>query len=329
MTWIDPNGRAFAFLPPVQVAATKEEDLDHVRQEAERKRQQEELTMKRAEEAQRRQESEQRIREYEERQRRWQYMNKAKEQANSTEIVPQLKAEILPPDTELPSLPPLDMNAVSMPDLTALERDIRDAATNLDLTQSEGWLDALFDRRKHRIEVKTERADLLADYMSACAGIVEAGVKRIEAAGAVQRAKYQLVLERLEAMQKILKVYYGIQLVHRQVVREDEIDAERARTVIEQHRGDAREHSLRGQPSPPLAPAPVPAAPEDPRKKKKAALQQELERLNKEEKEELAKLSNGKPQNEWTEELHEEIKRTVNMYYHARERVREELQKCL
>jgi|GEM_PF-5035201 len=308
--WIDP---ADCGLPTVEATERKRKE------EAER---------------QRRQEVAQRRQEYEERQRRWKAEEAMKrkeeeEKARNHALVAQPKAEILPPAAKVPALPLPDANSLGLPDLSDLERQIRHSAKMLDLSVPEGTLDNWFGRPNHRIAVKTDRAQLLFGYIAACGSIMESARQTIEAAGAAQRARYQLQIDRLTAYRSLMTEYYRLECAHREALRQEAIKDAKARTEIAKHEADAREHALRGRPLPPSPPPPPPPKPEDPRAKNKARLQQELQRLAKEEKEELARIAGGKPQGEWTDDVQEEIKRTVNMYFHAKEKIREELRKYL
>jgi hypothetical protein len=320
--WLDPSDcglttvesaerqrRAEAERQRREEAARQRKLEEERRKEAERKREAEEKRQREEQEAMRRKEKEE---------------EKAKMQASA-----QPKGEILPPAPKSPALAPLGADAIAVPDFSGLERQIRSAAGMLDLSKPEGWLDSWFYRPDHRIDVKTERGLRLAGYIAACTAIIEEARKAIEASGALQRAKDQLVINRFISLRLLAEEQYRLELARRQAERQDAIEDARTKAEIARHEADAREHSLRGRPKPP-PPPPLPTPkPEDPRAKKKAALQQQLDRLAQEERAELARISGGKPQGEWTDDMHEEIKRTANMYFHAKEQVREELRSYL
>jgi sRNA-binding protein len=290
--WIDPSDCG---LVTVEAAAEKRRQDAERQRRAEAKRQLREETLRKKEE-------------------------EAKERTQA--LATQPKQEILPPAPKGAVLSLPDANSLALPDLSDLERQIRLAAAMLDLGKPEGWLDSWFDRPDHRIEVKTERGLRLAGYIAACTAI-------LEAARAHQAIRQQIYLDQLVFLRRVAEESYNIELAGRRAERQDAIEAAQAKEIIAAHDGNAREHGLRGRPSPP-APAPLPAPkPEDPRVKNKERLQQELVRLAKEEKEELAKLAGGKPEGEWTDDMKEEIKRTSNMYFHTKQKVREELRNYL
>jgi hypothetical protein len=285
MTWIDPNGRAFAFLPPAREMSNMHKMEDAMRNSEE----------KRA----------------------------AKTQALTT----QPKLEILPPGSKVPALAlPSDTSTTPGLDLVEFERQIRNSANMLNLAEPEGFLDRWFGRPDHRIDVKTERAQRLKGYITACTAI-------IEAAGSLQDARGQVYLNQLILRRRVAEENYKLELTQRQVERQDAIEEARAREIVSEHEAKIRENNLRGRPTPPAPPPPLPPppppTPAELRAKKKASLKQDLDRLDKEEKDDLSKISGGKPQGEWTDAMHEDIKRTVNMYHHAKQKVRDELREYI
>jgi hypothetical protein len=305
-------------------------DCGLVTVEAERKRK-EEMERKRAAEVERNRKAELEERKRREQQERKEAMKREEEdkKAKTQVLIAQPKAEILPPAPKVPALPPLEIDAMPLPDLSGIEHQMRQATQMLDLNVPEGWLDKWFGRPDHRIRVKTERAELLAGYVGACAAILVEGRRVIEAAGALQREKYQLVIDRLVALHTLMQAYYKLEFARRQAIRQDAIEDAKARETVADHEAKIREHGLRGRPAPPPPPPLPPPPPEDPRAKKKASLQQNLDRLAKEEKEAIAKITGGKPEGEWTDDMKEEIKRTTNMYFHAKEKVRNDMRQYL
>lgn len=284
--WIDPDGPSFDFLKKCL-----EESAERVREreEAERKRKlaeeeakrvEAELRRKLAEEQERRRnEQEQRRREEEHRRRTEaeQQRRLAATEAALVRVSSEIqhlrtqnqhleekmtkRIEILPPAAGIPALPQPEAELPQL-DLTLFEAQIREAASSLDLKKPEGWLDKWFGRPDHRIRKKTERAELLACLVAATKGIILEYQRAIEAVAAVQRAKYQLFIDRLEAILKIMEAQYRTELARRNVERQDAIEDAKARAEIARYHAEAREAGLRGYPAPPPPPPPpAPAAP--------------------------------------------------------------------
>lgn len=290
--WLPPDGRALAFL----------EDERRRTENAERKR-----------------------RENQAREKAMRHKEEVK--ATTQVLVKQPKPELLPPAADAVALPPLDAALATTLDPSGIERQLREAAEMLDLQLPEGRLDRWFGRIDHRIRVKTGRAELLAGYVAACTEILNQGRRATEEAGALQRANYQLVIDRIVALHRLTEEQYRLELVRRRVIREDAIEDAKARALIAQH--DAEAEKARRSALPPAPPPPPPPAPEDPRVKNKARLQQEIERLKTEEAEEIKKITAGKSENEWSDEAREEVVRLQNMYEDAKEQKREELRRFL
>ena len=253
-------------------------------------------------------------------------MQKAKEESTTRALTTQSKLEILPPASKVPALALPDASTAPGLDLVEFDRQIRNAAKMLDLSVPEGLLDRMIGRPDHRIDVKTDRARRLAGYIAACTAI-------IQAAGSLQDARRQAYLNQLVFLRQVAEENYKLELTRRQVERQDAIEEAKAREIVSEHEAKIRENGLRGRPAPPPPPSPLPPppppTPAELRAKKRDSLRKELDRLESDEKTELAKISGGKPQGEWTVEMHEDIKRTVNMYYHAKQKVRDELREYL
>jgi hypothetical protein len=176
------------------------------------------------------------------------------EPAKTLALVPQSKAEILPPAPNTMALP---SEALEPPELNLceFERQIRVATQMLDLSEPEGWLDRLFDRPDHRIDVKTERARRLAGYISACTDIQEA-------ARGFQDARRQQYIDQVVFLQRAAEEQYKFERAQRQAQRQDAIEDAKAREIVADHEAKIREHGLRGRPS--LPPPPPPPAPKLP-----------------------------------------------------------------
>ncbi len=307
--WIDPHGRALRFLDEAQRQEREEAERRHKEEIA---RQQSEAERQRKEEAERKRREEQAMKREEEKQ------NAARTQV----LAAQPKPEILPPGSRVPALAPPDTTAVPGLDLAEFERQIRSAAKMLDLSVPEGLLDRMIGRPDHRIDMKTDRGRRLAGYIAACTAIVQA-------AGSLQDARRQVYLDHLTFLLRVAEAQQKLEAVAENARLQGQIEDAKAREIISEHEAKIRENGLRGRPvPPPLPPPPPPPPPPTPaelRAKKRDSLRKELDRLASEEKAELAKITGGKPQGEWTEEMHEEIKRTNNMYYHAKQKVRDEL----
>ncbi|MBZ5545578.1 MAG: hypothetical protein LAO07_18190 [Acidobacteriia bacterium] len=239
--WIDPKDCG---LPAVEAAERKRREAEDRKRKEETERQQRELERQRKEEAMRRQAEE--------------------EQARTQALTKQPKPEFLPPSPEglvLSSatsksltLPAFDCEALALPDLTRLERQIRDAADTLDLSLPEGFLDRWFGRPNHRIAVKTERGELLAGYISACSAILEEARKAMETEGALQRAKHQIYIERLVAQRTAMQEYYKLELARRQVLRQDAVEDAKAKFEVEQYAANAEITRRSALPPAPITP---------------------------------------------------------------------------
>ena len=264
--WIDPNDCGLTTVEAVAERKRKQEAARQRREEAERKRKEEAKRSEAAEEKRRREEAMQRKKEEEE---------KARTQA----LLKQPKQEILPPEAKAPALP--DANTLGLPDLRDMERQIRQAAGMLDLSKPEGWLDALIGRPDHRIDVKTERGQRLARYISACTAIVETA--RVH-----QNARQQIYLDQGTFLLKLAQQQYQLEGVRRQGELQDAIEEKKAQEIIADYDARIREHSLRGQPAPPPPPpppAPPPVNPaarkkEESRRRRQEMLDLELEELD-------------------------------------------------
>jgi hypothetical protein len=241
--WIDPNDCGLAI---VEAERKRREEAERQRKENAERQRREEIQRQQRQERER----QRRERQREEAMRRKEEDERAKTQA----LAKQPKPEILPPVPKVPALPPLEIDAMPLPDLSGIEHQMRQAAQMLDLDVPEGRLDRWFGRLDHRIAVKTDRGELLARYIGACAEILVEGRRVIEAAGALQRGKYQLVIDRLVALHTLMQAYYKLEFARRQAIRLDQIEDAKARA-------DIRELELRGRPAPP-PPPPLPAPPQ-------------------------------------------------------------------
>jgi len=332
--WIDPHDCG---LVTVEAAERERREAEERRRRAEIERQQEEErarrrrteaeARKRRQEAGRkeREEAEQRRREYEERQRRWKQMEK-KEQSHQLAVQP--KPEILLPDAQVPTLPAIDTSAIPVPDLSGIEEQIRQAAKMLDLRAPEGMLDRWFGRINHRIAAKTERAELLVGYISVCASIMELSAKAIDAAARVQRARYQLHVDRLSALHALLTHHYQLECARRDIIRRESIDDAKAREVVADFEAKIREHGLRGRPAPPPPPPPPPVPPVDEtaRKKEEARrARKEMQELELDERAEAAEFEQDLVSKARTEAI--KIYQNINMLAGDRfERIRRVLE---
>lgn len=315
--WIDPDDCGLA---TVAAAERKHrEEMERQQREAAERRVKEEAERRRAE-AKRKREAD----ELKRRQAQKEIMECNEEEKKAQALVIRgSNPEVVLPDCQVPAMPTIRTDSLGLPDLADLKQQIKHFAKLLDLSVPEGFLDALFGRPDRRIDIKTERALRLAGY-------VEAYTRLLEAAKAHRRISQEVYLERLAFLRRVKEEQCQTELVRNRADRQDAIEAAQAREVIADLEAKIREHDLRGRPAPPPpAPPPRTPRPKDPRVTKKKQLEKEIERLDKEQKERLAKIVSGKPQAEWTQEEHEEVRRTVNMYYHAKEKKREELRECL
>src|ERR1700730_15451715 len=189
MTWVNPNGRAFAFLPAAEKAPNmpqKEEALPNA--------------------------------------------NEKKTHVLSA----QPKQEILPPDSKVSHLALPDAHAVPRLDLAEFERQIRNSAKMLDLSVPEGFLDRLIGRPDHRIDVKTERGQRLARYISAC------GAKP-PAARQVPEARRQSHLDHLTFLMRVAEEQQKLEAVTARFQLQMQIEEAKAREIISEHEAKIRE----------------------------------------------------------------------------------------
>ena len=247
-------------------------------------------------------------------------MSNHKEKPIEGEIVTPTQLDRILGKSEEPDIPALDALLERFEQLFKASLKV----TNLD--EPENWFGEFFGGMDYRIAVKTERGQgvvALIDTFVQNMDQFEQIEKKIRA---INHERYERYIDRIRAARTALEEQQKLEAVAANAQLQRQIEAAKAREIIALHEANIRKAGLEGRPVLPPAPPPPP---EDPRAKNKARLQREMERLAKEEKEELAKIAGGKPQGEWTEDMHEEIKRTVNMYFHAKEKIREELKKYL
>ncbi len=236
------------------------------------------------------------------------------------EIVTLAQLDRILGQSQEPDIPVLDAL------LVRFERLFNQSLKVTDLDAPEGWIGELFGGMDYRIAAKTERGRALYGLIDTFVNNLDQFEKVEQKIRAIHQAQFERHIDRIKAARAALEEQQKLDAVAANARLQGQIEGAKAKAEIARHKADAREQGLRGKPVPPPPPAPKP---EDPRVKKKASLQQELDRLAAEEKADLAKISGGKPQDTWTDEMKEEITRTINMYYHAREKVRAELRNFL
>ena len=233
-------------------------------------------------------------------------------------VTPQALAQILK-DAKPPAIPQLDMLT------TRFEGLLEQAMNNLDLTVREGFLGEVWGGIDYRIDVKAERIERLDRLMAGFLSILDKAEQAEQKIRAVNRECFEQYIDTVRAAGKFLEE----QLRLAEIKAAAKIEEAKARAIIADYEAKIRKHNLEGYPPPPPKPLPPAPPPEDPRAKEKTRLQGELERLEKEQRQEVARTSGGKPESEWTEDLKEEVKRVVNMYFHAKEKIRTQLRSVL
>jgi hypothetical protein len=278
----------------------KHAEEERKRAEAERERN-EAAERKRRLEEQKRQIAEQKRREEEARRKAHEETLMAKPKNNPLEG--EIVGTVNKPKLYAPQLPTLpEPKAELRPlDLSHFEQQIREAAATLDMSQPEGWLDSWFGRPDHRLKVKTARAEQVALLVTALTQIIDQHRRAVEAMAAVQKAKYQLALDRYEAMKIAAEKQYQVELARRNVERQDAIEDAKARAEIARYEAEAREAGLRGRPAPPPLPPPPAPAPVD-----EAAQRREAARQVRKEQNDLA-----------FEELNEKAQHDQRVHSHA------------
>ncbi len=215
---------------------------------------------------------------------------------------------------ELPDIPRPE--APSTSELPALEELLEETLTLLDLREPEGFLDSFFGRINHRIRKKTERAQLLVQYREKLVRNVELVRQFAQVCAEIDGIRYQALIERVRNERTLVIEQHKLFSAQRAAEREEAIEEAKAQAEIA---GYLHQVPQAGQPS----------LPEETRSQKKARIQKELQRLDREEKEEIKTITDGTPEELWSEETNEKVIQIQNMYADSRDRKREEMEKYL
>lgn len=190
-----------------------------------------------------------------------------------------------------------------------------------------------------RIGLRIKRSGQLGALIAAFGDNIDGFRDLAEKLGQLNRVAVQQQLQRMEDEYALIQAQIRIDNAHEEArergrIEREKVDAEieRIRAEKAEHQARIREQGLRGYPAPPpiqAPPPPAPPPPEDPRAKAKAGYERELARLSKEEAEKISKLTGGKPEADWSDDIKDEVIRTKNMYGNAREKIREKLRGVL
>jgi hypothetical protein len=154
----------------------------------------------------------------------------------------------------------------------------------LDFNLPEGWLDRWFGRPNHRLQVKVERADLIAQFQARVVEIMRQRRHAAEEVRALNQVYYQQLLDALVAWSNAAEQHYRVFLSKERVAQERQIAAAKAGAEIERHNADAAEHRARARNAQrELLPPPPPPPPFDPleeaRRKRREAQELKLQEL--------------------------------------------------
>jgi hypothetical protein len=199
----------------------------------------------------------------------------------------------------------------------------------IDLTEREGITDCLFGRPNHRIDIKTERALRLAQFKGALVANIVEMRRAIEEVRALNRARHEQYLDNFIFQRQTLEEQARLIYAQAAAARREAVEEAQNSALIAKCRAEAELARRSALPPPPPPPPPPVLPPEDPRAKNKARLNGEIERLTRDEAVEIQKITKGKPETEWSEELREDVARIQNMYHDARDKRRDELRSFL
>jgi hypothetical protein len=245
--------------------------------------------------------------------------------SNSNGKPPALEGEIVTPTqldrilgkSEEPDVPALDAM------LERFDQLLKASLKITDLDDPEGWFRELLGGMDYRIAKKTERGRALIGLGDTFIQSLDQFEQVERKVRAINRERYERHIDRIRAARTALEEQQKLEAVAANARLQRQLEEAKVQAEI-------REQGLRARPLPPAPPPPPPPpAPEDPRAKEKARLQADLERLAREERQEREKIAGGRPLGEWTDDMREESKRVTNMYFHAKQKVRNQLEKVL
>lgn len=247
-------------------------------------------------------------------------------------LPPEPKRSASPPPLPIPQLPSPTFSPA--PDLTQLERLVRQMAETLDFNIPEGFLDSVFGRPNHRREVKLVRAKLIRQMESMITEHLREHCNTAETLRQFNQIRYQQFLDALNFLRTVAEERERLALAHERVGNERAIEAAKTKAEIAKHEAEVAlyKRQIRDAKREPLPPAPQPAPPptlDQIRAEKKQRIDAEIGRLRDDEVEEIRRTTQGKPEAEWSSELQDEVKRIQNMYADARHRKDQERRRYL
>lgn len=189
---------------------------------------------------------------------------------------------VQPPISTPPRVPEICLPAKYAPsDLTQLEDQLRRMSDTLDFAVPEGFLDGWFNRIDRRLQKKTERAHLIAEFQAAIVENLRQKRYLCEEARNIDQSRWQRYLDALIAWRTAVEEHYQAANVENDFARNEAVKNAKAAAQIAAYTEQvaACEGRARNWTREPVSPPPAPTPEEMAERRRQAAQRARKERI--------------------------------------------------